>query len=68
VRFSEEARHRILNPEPGSALARARDYGIDLSLLLENLERTPQQRLEQTVKMQRFLRVVDDVRRRAERR
>jgi hypothetical protein len=36
---------RFLYPEPGSALAAARDFGIDLSLLLERLRRTPEERI-----------------------
>ena len=38
---------RLVNPEPGSAAARARDFGIDLTLLLQNLKLTPEERLEQ---------------------
>jgi hypothetical protein len=36
----------LLNPPPGSKAAAARDFGIDLSLTLQNLQLTPQQRLE----------------------
>lgn len=36
---------RLLNPAPGSAIAAARDYGIDLTLLLDRLRRTPEERL-----------------------
>ncbi len=36
---------RLLHPAPGSAIAAARDFGIDLSLLVERLRRTPEQRL-----------------------
>jgi hypothetical protein len=55
---SEAAREKILNPEPGSALARARDYGIDLTLLLENLLLTPQERLEKVVRNQALLKTL----------
>ncbi|MGH7785095.1 MAG: hypothetical protein ACREO5_14805 [Candidatus Binatia bacterium] len=36
---------KLLNPRPGSKIAAARDYGIDLTLLVENLRLTPAQRL-----------------------
>ena len=34
----------ITNPPPGSDIAAARDYGIDLTLLVENLALTPTER------------------------
>ena len=40
------AEEKLLNPRPGSQIAAARDFGIDLTLLLENLRLTPEQRLE----------------------
>jgi hypothetical protein len=46
MRISDEARRRILHPAADSALARARDYGIDLTLIVAALERTPEERLE----------------------
>lgn len=42
----ERARQRLMNPQPGSRIAAARDYGVDLTLLVEGLRRTPQQRAE----------------------
>jgi len=47
MRLSEAVRRRILYPVAGSALGRARDYGIDLTLILRGLERSPEERLEQ---------------------
>jgi hypothetical protein len=35
----------FLNPPPGSAAARAVEFGIDLTLTLENLRLTPEQRI-----------------------
>ena len=35
----------LRNPPPGSRAAAARDFGIDLTLLLENLRRTPEERV-----------------------
>lgn len=34
----------ITNPPPGSDIAAAKEYGIDLTLLLENLALTPTER------------------------
>lgn len=34
----------ISDPPPGSDLAAAKEYGIDLTLLVENLARTPTER------------------------
>lgn len=36
----------MLNPRPGSKIAEAVKYGLDLTLVVENLRRTPQERLE----------------------
>lgn len=36
---------KLLNPRPGSKIAGARDFGIDLTLLVRNLKLTPEQRL-----------------------
>jgi hypothetical protein len=35
----------FLNPPPGSASARAVEFGIDLTLTLENLRLTPEERI-----------------------
>lgn len=35
----------FLNPPPGSAAARAVEFGIDLTLTLENLLLTPEERI-----------------------
>ena len=37
---------KLLNPRPGGIIAGARDYGIDLTLLVENLRLTPAERLK----------------------
>lgn len=39
------------NPPPGSAAAAARDFGIDLTLLIEQLRLTPEQRIRQLDEM-----------------
>jgi hypothetical protein len=37
---------KLLNPRPGSRIAAARDFGIDLTLLVENLRLTPAERVK----------------------
>ena len=47
----ERARRRLLNPQPGSRAAAARDFGVDLSLLLEQLRLTPEERAWQMLEV-----------------
>jgi len=44
----------INNPPPGSKLAAAKEYGIDLTLLLSTLQMTPTERLTQLQVAQSF--------------
>ena len=37
----------FLNPPPGSAAERAVEFGVDLTLTLENLRLTPEERIRQ---------------------
>ncbi len=37
----------LLNPPPNSKIAQAKEFGIDLTLLLRNLRLTPQQRVDE---------------------
>ena len=37
---------KLLNPMPGSKIAEARDFGIDLTLTASQLRLTPQQRID----------------------
>jgi hypothetical protein len=60
----------FLNPPPGSAAARATEFGIDLTLTLENLRLTPEQRIrklddfiEGVAKLNASLRVIPNLRR-----
>ena len=36
---------KLLHPPPGSRIAAAKEFGIDLTLLIENLRLTPAQRV-----------------------
>jgi len=44
----------LSNPPPGSKAFEAREYGIDLSLLAENLKLTPTERLRKGMAVGRF--------------
>jgi hypothetical protein len=46
----------IANPPPGSDIAAAKEYGIDLSLLVENLDLTVAERLRKLHSVAVFLR------------
>ena len=50
---------RLLNPKPGGAIEAARDFGIDLSLLVERLRLTPEERLRD---LQSFVRALEEIR------
>jgi hypothetical protein len=45
---------KLLNPRPGSKVAAAKEFGIDLTLTLKNLKLTPQQRIDQLQEVMRF--------------
>ena len=44
--MSRTPREKLLDPRPGSKIAEARDFGIDLTMLAENLRYTPAQRIK----------------------
>lgn len=39
------AEEKLLNPPPGGRIEAARDYGVDLTLLVERLRKTPEERV-----------------------
>jgi len=45
----------INNPPPGSKIAEAKEYGIDLTLLVRRLELSPTARLEELESAQQFI-------------
>jgi hypothetical protein len=59
-----EIRERLLHPEPGSAIARARDFGIDLTQLARNVTLTPAQRLEKAARARRMAHTLREARQR----
>lgn len=48
----------LLNPRPGSKAAAAKEFGIDLTLLIRQLRMTPQERIDELqqemISMERF--------------
>ena len=54
-----EIEDHFLNPPPGSAAARAAEFGIDLTLTLENLRLTPEERIR---KLDSFIESVEKLR------
>lgn len=44
----------ITNPPPGSAIAAAKEWGVDLTLLYENLLQTPTERAQSFTSIVRF--------------
>jgi hypothetical protein len=54
----------ILHPEPGSKIAEAIEFGVDLSLTLAQLERTPGERLRTGDSLRRTARMLREAGRR----
>ena len=52
----------LLHPQPGTAAARARDFGVDLSLTLSNLRLTPEQRLNRLQQARDLFREIEAAR------
>lgn len=46
---------KLLNPRPGSKIAEARDFGIDLTLVVSRLRLTPQERIDGLQSSMKFL-------------
>lgn len=53
---------KLLDPRPGSKIAAARDFGIDLTLTAAQLRLTPQQRIDNLQAGMRFLAELDTAR------
>jgi hypothetical protein len=60
--MNRKVEEHLLNPPPGSAAARARDFGIDLTLLIGRLRLTPEERLDD---LQRVMRDLEEARKSA---
>ncbi len=48
----------ITNPPPGSKLAKAKEWGVDLTLLYANLLRTPTERAQSFASAARFFEIL----------
>ena len=57
--MNPSAEERLRNPRSNSAIARARDFGIDLTLLIERLRLTAEERVS---RLQREMNALDQIR------
>lgn len=55
----------LLDPKPGTAAAAARDFGIDLTLTVQNLLLTPEERIIRLDKSREMMKQVREAGRRA---
>ncbi len=53
---------KLLNPRPGSKIAEAKEFGIDLTLIVSALRKTPQQRIDDLQSVMRFFVELDKAR------
>lgn len=53
---------KLLNPRPGSKIEAARNFGIDLTLLVSQLSKTPQERIDNLQSAMKFLTELDKAR------
>ena len=60
--MDEGARSRILRPLSGSALARARDFGLDLTLIARNVGLSVEARLDKAERALRLARSLQEMR------
>ena len=58
------ATERLLHPAPGSRIEAARKYGIDLTLLVEQLRLTPAERARKLERASKALEMVHGIARR----
>jgi len=57
VEYTEQERW-LIEPQPGTSAARARDFGVDLSLTVSNLRMTPAERVKHLDEFQHELRLL----------
>jgi len=53
------AEEKLLNPPPGGRIEAARDHGVDLTLLIERLRKTPEERVRD---LQRAINALEELR------
>lgn len=58
----------LLNPKPGTAAAAARDFGIDLTLTVQNLRLSPEERIKRLDRAREMMKQVREAGRLARRR
>lgn len=57
VEYTEQERW-LIEPKPGTAAARARDFGIDLSITVSNLRLTPEERVKRLDEFQHEIKLL----------
>jgi hypothetical protein len=62
--MSRTPEEKLLDPRPGSKIAAARDFGIDLTLLVAKLRKTPQERIDELQSAMEFQAELAEARRR----
>jgi hypothetical protein len=53
---------KLLNPRPGGKIAAAQEFGIDLTLIVGKLRKTPQERIDDLQSVMRFFVELDKAR------
>lgn len=54
----ERAAEKLRNPKPGSKIEAAKKYGVDLTLLINQLRLSPSERVEQMLALSRVMETV----------
>ena len=55
IRMKRTPEERLLDPRPGSKIAEAKEFGIDLTLLASKLRKSPQERIDELQSGMEFL-------------
>jgi hypothetical protein len=61
--MSRSPEEKLLNPRPGSEIAAAKEFGIDLTLVVAQLRLSPQERLDSLQANMEFVAELDAARR-----
>ena len=58
----KDREEHLIHPKPGTAAARAREFGVDLTLTLSNLRLTPEERLLRLERARELLKEIQTAR------
>jgi len=62
IAMRRSVEEKLLNPRPGSEIAAAKEFGIDLTLVVSQLRLTPQERLDSLQSQMEFVAELDKAR------